>query len=173
VEANLSFMANEESESSKVSSSTFVNFENYSQLFYSFIETHEEANRLTLLNNWLKGLNNWLENRVKTLKEELSHSKTNFENMEMIYQNFFYKCVDSSFCENCDSLQKKVYYLLKKVERFSKGQSNIVSQNCIFGKAGLRFNINSKNKPFSKPFFSFFEKQPIVLSKQPAKTCFY
>jgi len=77
----------------------------------------------------------------------------------MIYQKSSCKCVDSRFCE---SLQKKVHYLLKNVDKFSKGQSNLetvlASQNCVFGKAGLRFNPNSKNKPFSKPFSSFFEK---------------
>jgi len=73
----------------------------------------------------LKGLNNWLENRGKTLEEELSHSKTDFENLEMIYQNSSCEYVDSSFCENRDSLQKKVHYLLKTVDKFSKGQSNL------------------------------------------------
>jgi len=168
-----------------------VNFENYSRLLDACKKTHEEANRLTLLNNRLKWLNNWLENRVNTLKEELSNSKTSFENLEMIYQNSFCKCVDSSFCENYDSLQKKVHYLLKTMDKFSKDQSNLetvfASQNCVFGKAGLGFNPNSKNKPFSKPFSSFFEKQPVVLSKQlvvlskqlvvlskqPVQMCFY
>jgi len=55
-------MANEEFESSSVSSSSSNNVENYSQLLEAFKETHEEASRLALLNNWLKGLNNWLEN---------------------------------------------------------------------------------------------------------------
>ena len=149
----------EESKSSSISSSTSINFENYSQLFYVFKETHEEANRLALLNNQLKELNNLLENRVKTLEEELSHSKTDFETLEMIYQNSSCKCVDSSFCENCESLQKKVHYLLKIVDKFSKGQSNLetvlASHNCVFGKAGLGFNPKSKSKPFSKPFYKF------------------
>jgi len=57
-EANLCFMAKEESESSSVSSSSSINVENYSQLLEAFKETHEEANRLALLNNQLKGLNN-------------------------------------------------------------------------------------------------------------------
>ena len=95
----------------------------------------------------------------------------------MIYQNSSSKCIDSSFCENCKSLQKKVHYLLKTVDKFSKGQSNLetifASQNCIFGKVGLGFNTNSKNRSVSKPFSSFFEKQPFVLSKQPVETCFY
>jgi len=55
-------MAKGESESSSVSSSTSINFQNYSHLLEAFKETHEEASRLALLNNRLKGLNNWLEN---------------------------------------------------------------------------------------------------------------
>jgi len=61
-------LAKEESQTSSVSSSTSISFENYSQLFYAFKETHEEANRLVLLNIRLKGLNNWLENRVEQFK---------------------------------------------------------------------------------------------------------
>ena len=72
-------MTRQESDTSSVSSSSSINVENYSQLLEAFNETHEEANRLALLNNQLKGLNNWLENRVKTLEEELNHSKTDFE----------------------------------------------------------------------------------------------
>jgi len=125
----------------------------------------------------LKDLNNSLENRVKILEEELNNSKTDFENLEMIYQNSSCKCVNSSFCENCESLQKKVHYLLKTMDKFSKGQSNLktvlASQKCVFGKAGLGFNPNSKNKFVSKPFSSFFEKQPVVLSKQPVEICYY
>jgi len=156
-EANMCFMAKDESESSSLSSGTSINFENYSQLLDAFKETHEEANRLALLNNRLKGLNNWLENRVKTLEEELSHSKTYFETLEMIYQNSSRKCVDSNFCDNCESLQKKVHYLLKMVE-FSNGQSNLETvayQKCVFGKAGLGFNPNNKSISILKPFFQF------------------
>ena len=81
-------MVKEESESSSVSSSSSINVENYSQLLEALKETHEEANRLALLNNRLKGLNKWLENRVKTLEEELNHTKTNFETLEMINKNY-------------------------------------------------------------------------------------
>jgi len=95
----------------------------------------------------------------------------------MIYQNSSCKCVDSSFCENCESLQKKVHYLLKIVDKFSQGQSNLetvlASQNYVFGKAGLGIKPNNKNMSVSKPFSNFFEKQPVVLLKQPVKTCFY
>jgi len=76
-----------EDDTSSVSSCASLNAENYSQLLQGFKETHEEANRLDLLNNRLKGLNNWLENRVKTLKEELENSETNFENLELLYKN--------------------------------------------------------------------------------------
>jgi len=176
-EANLCLMTRQESYTSSVSSSTSINFENYSQLLYAFNETHKEANRLALLNKQLKGLNNSLENRVKILEEEFNNSKTNFENLEMIYQNSSCKVVDSSFCENCESLQKKVHYLLKTVDKFSKSQSNLetvlASQKCVFGKAELGFNPKSKNKSISKPFSSFFEKQPVVLSKQPVEVCHY
>jgi len=51
-------------------------------LLEAFQETYEEANRLVLSNNRLKGLNNWLEKRVKALEEELEKSKNDFENME-------------------------------------------------------------------------------------------
>jgi len=117
-------MVKKESESSSVSSNSSINVEYHSQLLEAFKETHEEARRLTLLNNRFKGLNNWLENRVKTLEEELNHSKTDFETLKMIYKNSNCKC-DSSFCENCESLEKKVHYLLKTVDKFSKGQSNL------------------------------------------------
>jgi len=160
-EANLCLMTRQESDTNSVNSSTSINFENYTQFLDAFNETYKEANRLALLNKRLKGLNNSLGNRVKILEEEFNNSKTNFENLEMIYQNSFCKCVDSSFCENCESLQKKVHYLLKTMDKFSKGQSNLekvlASQKCVFGKAGLGFNPNSKNKSVSKPFSSFFE----------------
>jgi len=156
---NLCLMTRQESDTSSVSLSTSINFENYSQLLDAFNETHKEANRLALLNKGLKGLYNLLENRVKILEEELNNSKTDFDNLEMICQNSSCKCVDSSSCENCESLQKKVHYLLKIMEKFSKGQSNletvIASKKCVFGKAGLGFNPNRKNKSVSKTLFKF------------------
>jgi len=51
---NLCFMARKEDDSSSVSSSNSLNSENYGQLLQAFQETHEEASRLTLLNNRLK-----------------------------------------------------------------------------------------------------------------------
>jgi len=140
---NLCFMAKEEDDVSSVSSSNSSNAENYSQLLQAFQETHEEANRLALLNNRLKGMNNWLENRVKTLEEELEKSKIDFENLEILYKNSSSKC-DTLICENCENLEKKVHYLVKTVDKLSKGKSNfenvLASQNCVFGKPGLGFN---------------------------------
>jgi len=68
IEANLCFMAGKNSEVSSENSSTSFNSANYSSLLQAFHETHEEANRLALSNNKLKGLNNWLEGRVKQLE---------------------------------------------------------------------------------------------------------
>jgi len=65
IKANLCLMTRQKSEVSSVNSSTSFNSENYSSLLQAFVETHEEANRLTLSNNRLKGLNNWLEGKVK------------------------------------------------------------------------------------------------------------
>jgi len=159
-----------------LSSCTSLNAENYSQLLLAFKETHEEANRLEILNNRLKGLNNWLENRVKALEEELENSKTDFENLEMLYKNSSCKC-DSLICENCESLEKKVHYLVKIVDRLSQGKSNfetvLTSQNCVFEKVGLGFNPQSKKTEFSKFFSKLPEKQPIEKSKQLVVTCFY
>jgi len=120
-EANICLMAKGESDTSSVSSSTSINFENYGQLLDSFKETHEKANRLALLNNRLKGLNNWLESKVKALEEKLENLKNDFENLELIYKNSSCKC-DSSFCENCESLEKKVHYLVKTIDKLSKGK---------------------------------------------------
>jgi len=121
----------------------------------------------------MKGMNNWLENRVKALEEELENLKTDFENLEMLYKNSSCKC-DSLVCENCESLEKKVHYLVKIVDKLSKGKSNfesvLASQNCVFGKAGLGFNPHNK---FSNSFSKVSEKQLIVRSKQPIVTCFY
>jgi len=48
------------------------------------------------------------------------------------------------------------------MDRLSKGKSNfetiLASQNCIFGKAGLGFNPQSKKIEFSKSFSKLSEK---------------
>ena len=154
-------MAKEEDDASSESSCSSLNAENYSQLLQAFKETHEEANFLALLNNRLKGLNNLLENKVKTIEEELENSKTDFENLEMLYKNFYCKC-DSLVYENCESLEKKVHYLVKIVDKLSKGKSNfeniLASQNCVFGKADIGFNPQNKQDKFSKVFFKTARK---------------
>jgi len=61
-----------------VISSSSIKGNKYYQLLEAFNETHEEANRLALSNNRLKGLNNRLENRVKSLEEELGRNKRRF-----------------------------------------------------------------------------------------------
>jgi len=48
----------------------------------------------------------------------------------------------------------------------------LVSQNCVFGRAGLGFNPQNKQDKFSKNFSKIPVKQPIVKSKQPIVTCF-
>jgi len=134
-------MTKQESDTRSVSSNSYIDSENYSQLLNAFKETYEEANRLTLLNNRLKGLNNWLENRVKALEEELEKSKIDFENLDLIYKNSSCKS-DSIACENCESLEKKVHYLVKTVEKLSKGKSNFetvpASQKLCFWKIWFR-----------------------------------
>ena len=72
--ANICLIAEGDDEScssSNVSSRASLSTENYSKLLEAFQETHEEANRLVLSNNRLKGLNNCLEKRVETLEKEL------------------------------------------------------------------------------------------------------
>jgi len=67
-------------------SSTLFNSANYSSLLQAYHETHEEANRLALSNNRLKGLKNWLEGRVKELEDEVLKLKTDFDHLEIIYK---------------------------------------------------------------------------------------
>jgi len=85
----------------------------------------------------------------------LEKSKVDFENMDLIYKNSVCMC-DSNFCENCKSLEKKVHYLVKTMDRLITGKSNFenvfASQNCVFGKAGLGFYPLNKKNGNSKPF---------------------
>ena len=159
--------------SSDVSSCASLSAENYSKLLEAFPETHEEANLLVLSNNCLKRLNNWLEKRVKTLEEELEKSKIDLEKLENHCKNSSHMC-DSLVCEN---LEKKVHYLVRTVDKLSKGKSNfenvLASQNCVFGRVGLGFNPQNKQDNFSNKFSKLLVKQPIVKSKQPVVTCFY
>ena len=84
-----------------------------------------------------------LEKRVKVLEEEQENLKNEFENLKQSYKKSSCKN-DSNVCENCESLEKKIHYLVKIVDKHSKGKSNfeivLASQNCVFGKSGLGFN---------------------------------
>jgi len=110
------------------------------------------------------------------LEEKLEYLKNDFENMELIYKISSCK-LDSSVCENCESLEKKVHYLVKTVDKLSKGKSNfetiLAYQNCVFGKSGLGFNPQSKKSGISKPYSTNGKKEPIEKSKQPIVSCFY
>ena len=120
-ETNLYLTTKDENDRSNVSSCSFVNIENYSQLLEAFKETHEEAYRLTLLNNQLKGLNNWLENIVKALEEDLGNSKNDFENLELIDKNLL-ASVTIVFVKIVNLLKRR--YLVKTMDKLSKGKSN-------------------------------------------------
>jgi len=77
----------------------------------------------------------------------------------------------SKACKNCKTLESKVHYLVRTVDKLSKGKSNfedvLASQKCVFEKSGLGFNPQSKKNVISKPFSKVPEKQPIEKSKQP------
>jgi len=83
-----------------------------------------------------------LKKRVKTLEEELEKSKVEFEKLEKHCKNSSHMC-DSLVCENCENLEKKAHYLVSTVDKLSKGKSNfenvLTSQNCVFGRAGLKY----------------------------------
>jgi len=120
-------------------------------------------------------LNNWLENRVKTFEEELEKSKTNFESLEIHCKNSSHLS-NSKVFENCKTLVSKIHYLVRTVDKLSKGKSNfetvLASQKCGFGKYGLGFYPQNRKNGISKPFSKVPEKQLIERSKQPVATCF-
>jgi len=162
--------------SNQVSASSSNNYENYFQLLNAFQETHEEAKRLTLLNNRLKSENNKLKEKIKVLENDLSNTNVDFENLELIYKNSSCNC-DSSCCKNCKTLQEKVAYLVKTIDIISKGKSNfenvLASQQCVFGKSSLGFNPQSKNFSFSESFSNLIKNQLVKSTKQPVVCCFY
>jgi len=81
-----------------------------------------------------------------------------FENLELIYKTSSCE-YDSSSCENCKILENKVFYLVKTVDKLTKGKSNfesvLTSQSCVFGKSGLGFYPQNKNSKSSKLFSTF------------------
>ena len=102
----------------------------------------------------------------------MEKSKNDFEKRK----KFSHVC-HSLTCENCETLEKKVHYLVRTVDKLSKGKSNfenvLASQNCVFGRAGLGFNPQNKQDKFSETFSKLSGKQPIVKSKETVVTCFY
>jgi len=153
-------MARKSSKVSNMESSASFNNTNYSTLHHAFQETHEEASRLALSNNRLKGMNKWLETRVKRLEtrvkqleDELLQTKTDFETLEENYKSANSSGFNSSKpvdCENCAVLQNKVNYLISTTSKLSMGTTNrnalLGSQNCIFEKAGISYQIGLKGK---------------------------
>jgi len=110
----------------------------------------------------LKGLNNWLENKVKDLEKELYKTNEDLEHLDLIYKNSSCSCEKMS-CENCELFEKKICYLLKTLDKFTTGKSNFENvlasqQKCGFGKAGLGFYPQSKEKKNCKTFFKFSRK---------------
>jgi len=81
--------------------------------------------------------------------------------LDLIYKNFSCSCEIKS-CENCELLEKKICYLLKILDKLTTGKSNfeyvLASQKCVFGKAGLEFYPQSKEKKDYKTFFKFSRK---------------
>ena len=66
---------------------------------------------------------------------------------------------------------------MKTLDKLTNGKSNfedvLASQKCVFGKASLGFNPQSKGNGTSKPFLFVLEKQSVKRSIQPVVTCFY
>ena len=115
-------------ESSSLSQVSFLDLNDYNQLLHDFEELHNEANKISALNNWLKGLNNWLENKVSQLEKETTDLKTDFEHLEMIYNNstdYFRNQSAEKSCENCTVLKNQVKYLIKTYARFTRGEENL------------------------------------------------
>ena len=78
---------------------------------------------------------------------------------------------------NCELLEKKICYLLKTLDKLTTGKSNfenvLASQKYVFGKAGLGFYPQSKERRIAKPYSNFTEKQSVKVSFQLVVTCFY
>jgi len=72
---------------------------------------------------------------------------------------------------------KRKFYLVKTVDKISKGKSNLedvlASQTCVFGKYGLGFNPQSKQSGCSKPFSTFNKNESVKKLKQLVVCCFY
>ena len=112
--------------------------------------------------------------KVKELKDEVLQLKIDFEHLEIIYKASSNS--DSSQpvnCGNCEALQKKVNYLITTTSMFSMGTTNLNvilgSQNCVFEKAGIGYQIGFKGK--QRKYNSFFKTNEQQFSS--SLTCFY
>jgi len=122
----------------EVSSASFnisMNHEKYSTLLQAFLETYDEANKLILSNNQLKGLNNWLEERDNSLEKELKTVNFDFEHLNLICNNHEFESSKLAKFENYEVLQSKVKYRLKTSSKLVMGTANLNvvlgSQNCV------------------------------------------
>jgi len=77
----------------------------------------------------------------------------------LIYNNScnYIENVKLTNCENCEVLQEKVKYLIKKISKSSMGMTNLNSlldsHNCVFKKAGTSFQDGFKKKVKTFKFF--------------------
>jgi len=109
------------SESSSLSEVSSLDLNDYNQLSHDFEELHNEANKISALNNWLKY-------KVSPLEKETADLKTDFEHLEMIYSNStdcFRNQSAKKSCENCIVLKNQVKYLIKTCARFTRGEENL------------------------------------------------
>jgi len=173
---NPCLMAGKNSEVSSMESTASFNNTNYRTLLHAFQETHEEASKIVVSNNRLKGMNKWLETRVKQLEDELLQVKTDFETLEEQYNSANSNRFNSSKavdCENCAILQNKVNYLISTASKLSIGTTNLNallgSQNCVFEKVGIGYQTGPKGK--QKLFNNFFKGSGSQSSQ--SITCFY
>jgi len=120
----------ESSSSSQVSFLSSKDKNDYYQLLHDFEELHSEANRITVMNNRLKGLNSWLENRVSQLESETVDLKTDFEHLEMIYSNSVH-CSEKQLaikpCEKCTTLKKSSEIPFENMCKVHKRKSKLGS----------------------------------------------
>ena len=150
--------------------------DNYDQLFVAFKETHDDANWLAVICTKLQNVNNVLAPKVKSLEEELHKAKIDLVSLELT-------CLHASIktCDNCKMLEKQVEYFLKTLSNFTKGRDNLEtllgSQNVVFNKNGIGYNLGKRNNV--KKLSSFFVPSKTSFSsfnngkKVYPVTCFY
>ena len=103
-------MTKGESKSSQVSAASSNKCESYFELLDAFQEIHEEAKRLTFLNNRLICENNKLKMKITILEKDLNQSKTDLENSEWCMKNPLANVIQ--FFAKIVSLFKRKFYIL-------------------------------------------------------------